>query len=333
MLHVRSHSSATAHTHSHTHVHSPHSHEVETEAVPHTHHGFHHEHHTPPSYNRAFSIGIALNIGFVVLEGGFGIWSNSMALLADAGHNMSDVLSLVLAWVASRLSQRYPWGRFTYGLGKSSILTALLNAILLMLACGGIAWEAVQRLSAPNAVSGSVMMFVAAVGIVINAATAWLFRQGNQDDANIRGAFLHMAADALVSVGVVLSGLCISLTNWFWLDPVISLIIVAVIVVGTWDLLNDALCLALDAAPRRINVVAVRTYFEGLREVKELEDLHIWAMSTTETALTAHIIVHELPATNGLLNRIQDDLHQRFDIDHTTIQIEVFEQDSSRSSE
>ena len=288
------------------------------------HHG--HDHcghsHSPSNYNRAFVIGIILNISFVVVETLFGFLSNSLALIADAGHNLSDVLGLVLAWVASWLVRRRPTQRYTYGFRRSSILVALLNASFLLVAMGAIAWEAIQRLSQPTPVSGNTVIGVAIVGILINSITALMFMSGRDRDLNIKGAFLHMVADAVVSLGVVLSGIAIVTTRWLWFDPVISLIIVAVIVVGTWNLLRDSINLALDAVPEGIDPLAVRTYLEELPGVVEVHDLHIWAMSTTETALTAHLVMLAGNPDDALLSKISMELHDKFNIEHTTIQVE-----------
>jgi cobalt-zinc-cadmium efflux system protein len=283
----------------------------------------HHHSHEPPNYNRAFVIGIALNVGFVVVEAVFGFLTNSLALLADAGHNLSDVLGLLLAWGASWLVRRRPTQRYTYGLRRSSILAALLNASVLLVAMGAIATEAIRRFSTPQPVSGGTMLGVALVGIVINGVTAVMFMSGRERDLNIKGAFLHMAADALVSFGVVLAGIAILTTGWLWFDPVISLIIVVVIVVGTWNLLRDSLDLALDAVPQGIEPQAVQIYLDQLPGVVEVHDLHIWAMSTTETALTAHLVMLTGNPGDAFLSRISMELHDKFGIEHTTIQVET----------
>ena len=284
----------------------------------------HHDHsHAPKNYNRAFIIGIVLNGGFVAIEATYGIFANSLALLADAGHNLSDVLGLILAWGASILSRRLPTNSYTYGLRRSSILAALFNAIFLLLVTGGIGWEAVQRFLAPSTVEGSTIIGVAAVGIAINTATALLFVSGRNSDLNIRGAFLHMTADALVSLGVVLAGIAILTTGQWWFDPVVSLIIVAVIVFGTWQLLLESVNLALDGVPPGIELVAVRTYLEQREGVAEVHDLHIWAMSTTETALTVHLVMPAGCSSDLFLTQVRTELHNLFDIDHATIQIET----------
>lgn len=286
--------------------------------------------HTPATFDRAFAVGITLNLAFVFIEGGFGFWSNSMALAADAGHNLSDVLSLVFAWFASWLVRKRlnaaTRSRYTYGFRKSSVLAALLNAVLLLVACGGIAWEALERLREPAPVAGNVVIWVAAIGVVINTATALLFMRGREHDANIKGAFLHMAADAAVSLGVVISGIVIGQTNWFWLDPAMSLFIVAVVVYGTWGLLTDALTMALDAVPRDVDITAVREYLSGLAGVASVHDLHVWAMSTTETALTAHMVFSEgysLPAPNTFFHDAAHALEEQFAIHHATLQLEA----------
>lgn len=290
-----------------------------------THHdGHHHGHHHPPSnFNRAFAIGTALNIVFVVIEAGFGFLTQSLALLADAGHNLSDVLGLLLAWGASFLAQRPPTRRFTYGLRRSSILAALLNAMILLVAMGGIAWEAIRRFANPSSVPGTTIIIVAAIGVVINTITALLFIRGREEDLNLRGAFLHMAADALVSLGVVLAGVAILLTDWLWFDSAVSLIIVAVIFVGTWQLLRDSVSLALDAVPGAIEPQAVRTYLAERPGVERVHDLHIWAMSTTETALTAHLVMPNGYPGDEFLSETAQDLHDNFKIEHATLQVET----------
>lgn len=286
-------------------------------------HGHHGHQHGPADYSRAFAIGTILNVGFVLIEVIYGITAHSVALLADAGHNLSDVLSLVLAWGAMRLTRRQPSHRYTYGLRRSSILIALLNAIILLVAMGGITWEAIQRFSEPGPVAGGTVVGVATVGIVINTVTALMFLSGRKRDLNIRGAFLHMTADAAVSLGVVLAGVAIIATGWLWFDPVVSLIIVVVVVVGTWQLLQDSVNLALDAVPEGIEPLAVRTYLTELPGVAQVHDLHIWAMSTTETALTAHLVVPTGYPGDAFLTKTCKELHDRFSIEHTTLQVET----------
>ncbi len=232
---------------------------------------------------------VALTLLFVVIEGCFGVVSNSVARIADAGHNLGDVLGLVCAWTAMYLTRRPPGGNFTYGLGRSSVLAALTNAVLLRLACGAIAWEAAGRIAAPPAVAGATVAGVAAVGIVLNGISAWLLHSGSHDDLNRRSAFLHMLGDAAVSAGVLLSGVLIFLTGWTWLDPAVSLLIVAVILVSTWGLLRDSVHLSLDGVPAGVNSNAVLSYLAGQHGVTDVHDLHIWALSTTSVALTAHL--------------------------------------------
>ncbi|MDP9357144.1 MAG: cation diffusion facilitator family transporter [Chloroflexota bacterium] len=278
--------------------------------------------HGPTNHNRAFALGVALNLAFVTVEAVFGLLSHSLALVADAGHNLSDVLGLLLAWGAATLAQRLPTPRRTYGMRRASVLAALFNAIFLLVAIGAIAWEAIRRFSDPGPVAGGTVIAVAAVGIVINTGTALLFLAGRKGDLNIRGAFLHMAADAAVSLGVVLAGFAILATGWRWLDPAISLAIVAVIFVGTWNLLRDSVNLALDAVPESIDTAAVGTYLAGLPAVTDVHDLHIWGMSTTETALTAHLVVPDGVVGDELLAQVAGELHDRFGIEHATLQIE-----------
>lgn len=291
------------------------------------HHGHDHGHGAGPNsgapdYGRAFSIGVALNLGFVLIEVFAGIVSNSLALLADAGHNFSDVLGLLIAWGAVLLSRRRPSARFTYGLRSSSIWAALVNALLLLVACGGIAWEAVRRLQEPAGVGGIVVIAVAAIGVVINTITALMLAHGRDRDLNLRAAYLHMAADAAVSLGVVLAGVLMMFTGWTWVDPAMSLVIVVVIVAGTMSLLRDSLHLALDAVPAGIDPAAVRTRLAGIAGVTAVHDLHIWAMSTTETALTAHLVVPDGTSGDDFHAQIDHALEHEFGIQHVTIQVE-----------
>ena len=282
----------------------------------------HNHGHVPANYDKAFAIGIALNVSYVVVEAVFGVLAGSLALIADAGHNLTDVLSLLLAWGASRLSQMQPTQRYTYGLRSSSILASLVNAIILLIAIGAIAWEAIRRFNQPQEIPGGTIMAVAAVGVVINAATALLFFKGRESDLNIKGAFLHMAADAGVSLGVVAAGFAIIKTGLYWIDPVTSLVIVAIIALGTWGLLRDSAGLALQAVPPGIDANKVKEYLAALPEVVSVHDLHIWPMSTTETALTAHL---EMPNGKGgdkFLHDVCKHLHDEFKIEHCTIQIE-----------
>jgi cobalt-zinc-cadmium efflux system protein len=282
--------------------------------------------HTSASFGMAFAIGIGLNVTFVAVEFVFGVLANSVSLLADAGHNLSDVLGLVIAWIASVLVKRPPSPRYTYGLRSSSILAALFNAVFLLVAVGAIAWEAILRLFHPEPVATGTVMIVAAVGILINGGTAWLFASGRKGDLNIRGAFLHMLADAAVSAGVVVSGLVILFTGWLWLDPLTSLVIVGVIMWGTWGLLRDSLAMSVDAVPSTIDPQAVRRYLETCAGVSAVHDLHIWSMSTTESALTAHLVFPAGHPGDGFLMRTATELRHRFGIGHTTLQIEISEE-------
>lgn len=279
----------------------------------------------PAGFGHAFAIGIFLNIGFVLLEAGYGIASNSMALLADAGHNLSDVLGLIIAWVGVVLSKRQPTLRYTYGLRGSSILAALFNAMFLLVAVGAIAWEAIGRFANPEPVAGTTVIIVAGIGIVINAATAFLFFRGRKHDLNVRGAFLHMAADAAVSVGVVLAALAMLYTGWLWLDPAISLVIAGIIIWSTWGLFKDSLAMSLGAVPATIEPAAVRRYFEGLPGVTRIHDLHIWPIGTNEVALTCHLVMPGGHPGDSFLTRSAAELGARFGIGHPTLQIETSE--------
>jgi cobalt-zinc-cadmium efflux system protein len=279
--------------------------------------------HAPASFGTAFAIGIGLNTAFVVLEAIFGFASNSMALIADAGHNLSDVLGLVVAWAAKILSRRPPSARFTYGLCGSSILAALFNAVFLLVAVGAIGWEAVQRLMNPQPVVAITVMVVAAAGIFVNGITAWLFMSGRKGDLNIRGAYLHMAADAVVSAGVVVAGIAIMFTGWTWLDPVVSLAISGAIVWGTWGLLRDSTAMSLDAVPAGIDPGAVRGYLESCAGVVQVHDLHIWPMSTTEVALTCHMVIPAGAPGDNYLMEVAHRLRNNFGIQHATLQVET----------
>jgi cobalt-zinc-cadmium efflux system protein len=282
-----------------------------------------HDHgHAPANYDKAFAIGIALNVSYVVVEAVFGVLVHSLALVADAGHNLTDVLSLLLAWGASRLSQVQPTKRYTYGLRSSTILASLINAIILLIAIGAIAWEAIRRFNQHQEIPGGTIMAVAAFGVVVNAATALLFVKGRKSDLNIKGAFLHMAADAGVSLGVVVAGFAIIQTGLYWIDPATSLVIVAIIAVGTWGLLRDSARCALQAVPPGIDLSKVKAYLAALPEVVGVHDLHIWPMSTTETALTAHLEMPGGTPGDRFLHDVCAHLHREFGIEHSTIQIE-----------
>jgi cobalt-zinc-cadmium efflux system protein len=299
-------------------------HHAHAEGQDHNHdHGGHGHSHAPKSFGKAFAIGTALNLGFVIIEAGYGIAAGSMALLADAGHNLSDVLGLLIAWGAATLGRRSPKGRYTYGFRSSSILAAFLNALLLIVAIVVIAVEAVRRFSEPAPVAGGTVMIVAAIGIVINTATALLFMSGRKGDLNIRGAFLHMAADAAVSAGVVVAGFIIVKTGLAWIDPVTSLIIVAVIAIGTWGLLRDSVNMSLHAAPPGLDPEEIGAFLRAQDGVQEIHDLHIWPMSTTETALTVHLLVPAGYPGDAYTARLAAGLKEKFRVDHATIQIET----------
>ena len=280
-----------------------------------------HEHNHSIPHGRSFAIGIGLNIVFVAVEVFYGLIANSSALLADAGHNASDVLGLAFAWTAAWLATIKPRGKYTYGLRKTTILVSILNAILLFGAVSFIAWDAIEKLQNPQPVGGKQIMIVAGIGVVVNTFTALLFIKGQKHDLNIRGAFLHMAADAAVSLGVVLSGLFILLTGKNWIDPMMSFIIIAVILWGTWNLFSDSVNLALDAVPKNIDVEKVRRFIESKNGVENLHDLHIWAMSTTQIALTAHLVMPD-GNDDSFITMLQDELKSKFNIEHTTFQIE-----------
>jgi cobalt-zinc-cadmium efflux system protein len=291
------------HDHSHAHDHAGHS-------------------HAPDNFGFAFAIGATLNTGFVIAELAFGYAANSLALVSDAVHNLSDVFSLLLAWGAAWLAGRRPTDTHTYGFRRASILAALINAGLLLVAVGGIAVEALNRLREPVAVAGWTVVWVAALGILVNGGTAMLFMRGRHGDLNIRGAYLHMVADAAVSFGVVIAALLIMATGWLWIDPAISLVIAAVVLVSGWGLMRDSVNLALDAVPRGIELADVRDYLATLEGVTELHDLHIWAMSTNETALTAHL-VRPGGHDDAFLHQVCEGLSRRFKIHHATLQVEA----------
>ncbi len=293
-------------SHSHSHSHD---------------HGHGHHHHATPASGKAFAIGITLNVIFVIIEVFYGLIANSSALLADAGHNASDVLSLVFAWTATWLATFKPKGKYTYGLRKTTILVSMLNALLLFGAVIFIIWDAIEKLKNPEPVGGTEIMIVAVIGVIINTATALLFMKGKKHDLNVKGAFLHMAADAAVSLGVVIAGLLINLTGQLWIDPLTSFIIVIIILWGTWRLFIESVDLALDAVPNQIEVDHVRGFILKQNGVEDLHDLHIWAMSTTNTALTVHLIM-PMGGDDHFISHLQHELEHHFNISHTTIQIE-----------
>jgi cobalt-zinc-cadmium efflux system protein len=310
------HSRGESHAHAHSHDSKDHSHGAHG-------HGHGHSHAIPTDgINLRMGIAVGLNVLFVLVEGGFGFVSNSVALIADAGHNLSDVLGLLCAWTAMYLGRRPPGAQFTYGLGRSSVLAALANAVLLLLACGAIAWEAAIRVASAPPVAGATVMIVAAVGIVLNGICAWLLHAGSHGDLNRRSAYLHMLGDAAVSAGVLMSGLLIMVTGWNRLDPLISLVIVAVILVSTWRLLRDSLHLSLDGVPSSVNSTAVLSFLSDQRGVTDVHDLHIWALSTTNVALTAHLVVPDRGAEDSLIESLTPKLKNRFKIHHATLQIE-----------
>lgn len=302
---------AVAHDHSHDHHHGR---------------GGHHHHHAPPAdFSMAFAAGIALNLGFVAVETAYGFWANSMALLADAGHNLSDVLGLVVAWVGAMLAKRPASRRFSYGYRAATILAALANAVILILAVAFIAYHAVVRLLIPDVVDAGTVMVVAAIGILINGATALMFARGRKADINVRGAYLHMLADAFVSAGVVVAALLILWTGWVWVDPVVGLIVAAVILVASIDLLRESVTMVLAGVPRSIDPDAVEAQLAALPGVTRIHDLHIWPMSTTEYALTAHLVMPGgFPGDAFLANCARGIAHD-FGIGHSTFQIETGE--------
>lgn len=307
------------------HDHDDHEHDDHEHGSDSPGHSHAHGHsHAPKDFGFAFALGAALNVAFIVVEAGAGFYANSMALLADAGHNLSDVLGLLIAWGATLLMKRRPTLRYTYGFGSSTILAALANAVLLLIAVGAITLEAVQRLgnSAPP-VNDVTIIIVASIGILINGFTAWLFVSGTKHDVNIRGAYLHMAADAAVSLGVVLAGFAMLATGWDWLDPVVSLVVAGVIVWGTWGLLKDTMRLALHGVPARISTDGVRSKLVTLPGVESVHDLHIWPMSTTETALTCHLVMPAGHPGDAFIVSTAKMLQKEFDIRHSTLQFEV----------
>ncbi len=282
-----------------------------------------HHNHAINNYNRSFAIGVILNIAFVAIEAVYGIFADSLALIADAGHNLSDVVSLLLAWGANALATRAATDKRTYGFRKATVMASLASAVLLLVALGGITSEAIGRIFTSEPVNGLTVIVVAAIGVIINTLTALLFFKGQKDDLNIRGAFLHMAADAGVSLGVVIAGIFIMAGGWLWIDPVVSLLIVAVIFVGTWGLLKDSINYAIDAVPRNVDIPGIRRYFESFDHVDRIHDLHVWPLSTTEIALTVHIVVKGSSLNNAFLLKLQKHLQDHFGIGHSTIQVET----------
>ena len=306
------------------------SHDHHSHDHSHSHNHNHEHHHVPKNIGKTFFIGIILNMSFVLIEVIAGFWQHSLALLTDAGHNFSDVVGLLFVLMAHRLAKIIPTEKYTYGYSKSTILVALINALLLFVAVGAIGWEAVVRISNPHPVDGSVISMVAFFGLIINTITAFLFFKDKDADLNSKGAYLHMAADAAVSLGVIVAGIIIIYTKLYWIDAIISLVIIIVIVASTWGLLRDSLRLSMDGVPLNMDTKGVREYFSSLKEVKDFHDLHIWAMSTTEAAMTVHLIV---PVGGGddFLAKIKHHLEHHFNIIHTTIQIENSGDDSSCS--
>lgn len=298
---------------------------MRTHHHPHNHDAGHRQDghgHPPADFGRAFAIGAGLNLAYIVVEVILGLAAHSLALVADAGHNLSDALGLAMAWGASVLSSQKPTARHTYGYRRSSILAALFNALFLLIALGAVSWEAMRRFWEPAPVSGPTVIVVAAAGIFINGLTAWLFMAGRKQDLNVRGAFLHMAGDAAVSAGVVLTGLIIAVTRWDWVDPAVSLAIAALILVGTWSLLRDSVRLSMDAVPPGIDPAKVHALLRRLPGVREVHDLHVWPISTTETALTAHLVVPDYLGEEDLLRMAAHELRQAFEIRHVTLQVE-----------
>ncbi len=296
-------------------------------------HSHNHGHAPPKDFGKAFAIGISLNVVYILVEAGYGLIINSLALIADAGHNLSDVLGLLLAWGASYLVRKARTEKYTYGFKKSSVLAAFLNALILLVAIGAIIWEAFGRLTNPQPIPGGTVMLVAGIGVVINTATALLFFSGRKEDLNIKGAFLHMAADAAISFGVVLVGLVLMVTDLYWLDPLVSIVIALIIFWGTWGLLKDSVNMALDAVPDNIDKQGIEDYLKSLDEVLSFHDLHIWAMSTTETALTVHIVTGSDIDQDRFIRQVCDVLSDRFSIQHTTIQIEHAGEEECRQNQ
>lgn len=309
------HDDHAGHDHHHGHQHQDgHDH--------HHGHGQHH-HHVPPDAGRILAFGILLNAVFVAVEFAYGIMANSVALLADAGHNLGDVLGLVIAWIGAHLAKQPPNARYTYGLRAAPILAALANGTLLLLTAGAITWEALLRVANPEPVQSTTVMVVATIGIAINGFTAFLFAAGRKHDINLRAAFVHMAADALISLGVVVSGTVILTTGWLRLDPLVSIAINAIIVWTTWSLLREAMAMSMAAVPAHVDPGAVRSFLESQPGVSSLHDLHVWPMSPTEIALTCHLVIPAGFPGDGFVHRLSKDLADRFAIRHSTVQIET----------
>ncbi|MYM98746.1 cation diffusion facilitator family transporter [Duganella vulcania] len=315
------------HGHDHDHDHAPAKAKAKSCGHDHGHdhgHGGHHHHHGDPNtMGRAFAVAIVLNTAFVAIEFFYGFLANSTALMADAGHNLSDVLGLMLAWGAAILAKRVPNGRYTYGLRSTSMLAALFNSMLLMAACGAIAWEAVQQLVHPEPVAGLTVSVVAGVGILVNGFSAWLFMSGSKDDINVRGAYLHMAADAAISLGVLVAGVIVRYTGWNWLDPLVSAVIVAIIVYSTWSLLKQAMRMMLAAVPDNLDHAEVEQFLRAQPGVTDVHDVHIWSMSTTENALTAQLVTPAGHPGDAAMDAISMQLKEQFSIDHSTLQVRL----------
>ena len=312
--------------HGHAHGHDDHDHDHDHDHGDHDHHhghGHHHHHHAPGDFgDKRYLIGIGLNLAIVVAEAVAGVLSNSTALFADASHNMSDVLGLALAGGAAWLAAKPSTARRTYGFGKATVFSALINGLLLVFASGAIVWEAVHRLAHPEPVKGVLVMVTAGLGVVINGATALMFMRGREGDANVRAAFMHMAADAVISVGVIVAGLLVAFTGAQWIDPLASIVIVLVILWGTFDLLKDAADMALDAAPRGVDVKAIETYLAAQPGVAGVHDLHVWSMGAASSAMTAHLLMPEIADNDAFLERLCEAMDKKFDVDHATFQIE-----------
>ncbi len=314
------------HDHPHEHGHDDHAHDHDHDHGHHNHgHGHgHHHHHAPPGSlgDWRYLIGIGLNLAFVIAEAIAGVLSNSTALFADASHNLSDVLGLALAGGAVWLAKQPSGSQRTYGFGKATVFAALINGLLLVFASGAIVWEAFHRFLEPEPVQSTMVMVTAGLGVLINGATALMFMRGREDDTNVKAAFLHMAADALISVGVIAAGLLVMLTGASWIDPLASIVIVLVILYGTWGLLREATDMAMDAAPRSIDVKAVRDYLCQQPGVSEVHDLHVWAMGASSLAMTAHLVMPEEANNDAFLQKLCKTMERRFRIEHATFQIE-----------